>query len=122
MNMPLLLAVICIGLPGCAAQAAPGNTPARAAADAHCAAQEDSPRAASALPARAATHPEPQRGSVAAAGRVPSQGETASSRAMAAASAHDEKTTQVEKNAQPGCANRTALTASENGSVRPNER
>ncbi|MEN3276634.1 MAG: hypothetical protein V7631_2424 [Massilia sp.] len=117
--MPLLLAAVCVGLPGCAAQAASGNTAGTAAPDAHCAAQDEPLRAASALPARAATHPEPQRGSVAAAGRLPSQGETASSRAMAAASARDEKTTQVEKNAQPACANRTAPAPSENGSARP---
>ncbi|MFC5480009.1 hypothetical protein [Massilia suwonensis] len=102
MNMPLLIAAVCTGLPGCAAQA-PATAGATAAPSPRCAAPADTARTASALPARAAVHPEPERGSIAASGRVPSHTVTPSSRAMAAALARDQKTTEVEKHGEGVC-------------------
>lgn len=77
------------------------------------------PRADSALPARASTKPEPQRGTVAPGTRVPSHTVTPSSRAMAAASARAEKTTNEEKNAGGHCADGTGPGAPESGRAKP---
>lgn len=75
----------------------------------------DAPRADSALPARASTRPAPQLGTVAPNSRVPSHTATPSRRAMAAASARDEKTTNAEKDVHDPCADEAAPNAPESG-------
>lgn len=87
MNKPVLFAALVAALPVCATaqEASPGAPPPEAG----CPGPEQTPRAASALPARASTKPEPQLGSVAATGRVPSHAETPTLRAMRAASAQE---------------------------------
>lgn len=69
--------------------------PQTACADVSCAARADS-----ALPARAAAAPAPQLGTVAPNTRVPSWTDTPSRRAMAAATARDEKNTDDQKKIQ----------------------
>ena len=85
MNKPVLLAAMVAALPICAVaqDAGPGKTPAE------CTQVKETPRAASALPARASTRAQPQLGSVAQNSRVPSHAETPSLRAMRAASAKE---------------------------------
>ena len=114
MKKPLLWAAVLVALPP-AAPAQEGK-PASAAHQPDCA---DAPRAASALPARASTKPEPQQGTVAPNTRVPSHTVTPSSRAMAAASARAEKTTNEEKNAGGPCADATEPGAPESGGAKP---
>lgn len=60
-------------------------------------------RASAALPARAGTHPMPERGAIAPATRVPSTVESASSRAMAAARAREQQADSEKKTTQDGC-------------------
>jgi len=60
-------------------------------------------RASAALPARAGTHPMPERGTIAPATRVPSTVESASSRAMAAARAREQQADSAKKESQDGC-------------------
>jgi len=117
MNMPLLIVAACAGLPGCATGQAVPEPRSTAAPPAPCAAPADSMRASSALPARAGTHPEPQLGSVAAAGRVPSHALTPSARAMAAATARADA--HVEKNTQDSCARAATSGAPAGGKTRP---
>lgn len=114
MNMPLLIAAVCTGLPGCAAGQA-FSEPGAAASTTQCAVQEEKPRAASALPARAATHSEPQRGSIAATGRIPSYADTPSARAMSAAKARAEAAGHSKNRAQATCADQVVPHAHENG-------
>ena len=91
MNTPVLVAAMIAALPICAAaqEAGPGTAPARTPAQSGCTGLDETPRAASALPARASTKPEPQLGSVASNARVPSHADTPSMRAMRAASAKE---------------------------------
>jgi len=118
MNMPLLIAAACAALPGCATAQAMPQPRTAAAPPAPCAAPADSLRASSALPARAGTRPEPQLGSVAAAGRVPSHASTPSARAMAAATARADNT-HVEKNTQGACASAATSGALPDGTATP---
>lgn len=60
-------------------------------------------RASAALPARAGTHPMPERGTLAPATRVPSHVESAASRAMAAAQARQQQEDSGKKDTQDGC-------------------
>jgi hypothetical protein len=115
MKKPVLWAAVLAALPpGALAQE---GKPASAAHQPDCL---DAPRAASALPARASTRPEPQRGTVAPNTRwPPSHTVTPSSRAMAAASARAEKTTNEQKNAEGHCADETAPGAPERGRTKP---
>lgn len=101
MSKPLLFAVMVAALPACAAaqEVTPDTTPGKTPAPAGCAGFPEAPRAASALPARASTKPEPHLGTVARNGWVPSHAETPSLRAMRAASAKD---AQQAPHAQPG--------------------
>lgn len=88
MHTPVLFAAMVAALPlGAAAQPAPDPVPAPAAPPTGCAALEEAPRAASALPARASTRPAPELGAVAPNTRVPSHTVTPSMRAMRAARA-----------------------------------
>ena len=88
MKKPLLIAAVCAGLPVCAAQdAVPQPAPGAGPLAARCDVHDNSPRASSALPARASTRPEPQLGTVAPSTRVPSHVVTPSMRAMEAATA-----------------------------------
>lgn len=120
MNIPLLIAAACTGLPGCATgQVAPERN-TTAAPRAPCAVSADSLRASSALPARAGTRPEPQLGSVAAAGRVPSHASTPSGRAMAAAMARADNV-HVEKNTQVSCASAATSGAPAAGKATPDD-
>lgn len=76
--------------------------PARA--DAPCRADDKvAERASAALPARAGTHPMPERGTIAPATRVPSTVDSASSRAMAAARAREQQADSAKKETQDGC-------------------
>ena len=98
MNKPLLFAAMCAALPACATaqDAAPATEPGKGTAQPDCGAPETT-RAASAMPARASTKPEPQLGTIARNGWVPSHAETPSLRAMRAARAketHDTPDTQ----------------------------
>jgi hypothetical protein len=114
MKKPVLWAAVLAALPpGALAQE---GKPATAAHQPDC---TDAPRAASALPARASTRPEPQRGTVAPNTHVPSHTVTPSSRAMAAASARAEKTTDEEKNAGGRCADGSEPGAPESGRAKP---
>jgi hypothetical protein len=114
MKKPVLWAAVLAALPpGALAQE---GKPASAAHQPDC---TDAPRAAAALPARASTRPEPQRGTVAPNTRVPSHTVTPSSRAMAAASARAEKTTNEKKYAEGHCADETAPGAPESGRTKP---
>jgi hypothetical protein len=101
MNKPILLAVMLTALPSAvpAQESKPGSVPPLS----RCADAPETPLAAGALPARASTTAEPQRGTVAPGTRVPSQTVTPSSRAMAAVSARDEKTTNNEENTGTHC-------------------
>lgn len=102
MNKPLLIVTVIAAVPACALQEPDqGGVPGTDMFA--CTGQESATRAASALPARAAAQAEPQRGSVAGPGYVPSQGATASGRAMAAALAHDERAARVKENRQGAC-------------------
>jgi hypothetical protein len=114
MNMPLLIVAACAGLPGCATGQAVPEPRSAATPPTPCAAQADSMRASSALPARAGIRPELQLGSVAAAGRVPSHASTPSGRAMAAATAAADNA-HVEKNTQDSCASAATSGAPANG-------
>ena len=91
MNTPVLVAAMMAALPICAAaqEAGPGSEPARTPASSSCTGLDETPRAASTLPARASAKPEPQLGSVASNARVPSHAETPSMRAMRAARAKE---------------------------------
>jgi hypothetical protein len=115
MKKPVLWAAVLAALPpGALAQE---GKPATAAHQPDC---TDAPRAASALPARASTRPEPQRGTVAPNTRLPpSHTVTPSSRAMAAASARAEKNTNEEKNARGHCADEATAGAPESGRTKP---
>lgn len=119
MNMPLLIAAACAGLPGCATGQAVPEPRSAAAPPAPCAAPADSMRASSALSARASTHPEPQLGSVAAAGRLPSHTLTPSAHAMAAATARADDNAHVEKNTQDSCASAATSGAPAGGEAAP---
>lgn len=102
MNQPLLIAALCAALPACAAQdpAGPGRGAGMAA---HCA-MRDAPPATAALPARAATGPQPQMGTVAPNARLPSQVMTPSMEAMHKAMAEQGgQMAHVDKNAQMHC-------------------
>jgi hypothetical protein len=85
---PVLFAALVAALPACAAaqEGSAGVVSAKAPAQAGCPSLGETPRASSALPARASTKPEPQLGSVASNARVPSHAQTPSLRAMRAAS------------------------------------
>jgi hypothetical protein len=104
MSPPVLLAAVLGAFPvvalvqESAAQSAP-HQPA-------CPARAEARGARGALPARAGTVPEPQRGTVAPGTPVPSNTVTPSSLSMAAASARNQKTTDEEKSADAFC-NRT---------------
>jgi hypothetical protein len=115
MKKPVLWAAVLAALPpGALAQE---GKPASAAHQPDCL---DAPRAASALPARASTRPEPQRGSVAPNTRwPPSHTVTPSSRAMAAASAPAEKATSVEQKPEGHCADETMPGATDSGRTKP---
>jgi hypothetical protein len=120
MNKPVLLAAmatVTAGLPlgAFAQEGGPGTTPPQPG----CAARAEAPRADSSLPARASDKPEPQLGTVAPTTRVPSHTDTPSSRAMAAASARAEKTTDAGKNAQGHCAGDTVPPAPGNSRAKP---
>lgn len=121
MNKPLLIAAACAALPACAAQdSAPAAPPATPAMAAHCAMPDHPPPATGALPARARTVPEPQRGTVAPNARVPSQVMTPSMRAMEKAMAEQGgQLAQVEKNAQMHCPMMPARPASGAGGAAP---
>jgi len=72
--------------------------------DAPCRVEEKAEeRASAALPARAGTHPMPERGTIAPATHVPSHVVSASSRAMAAARAREEQAQGAKKDTQAGC-------------------
>ena len=72
--------------------------------DAPCrVAEKADERASAALPARAGTHPMPERGTVAPATHVPSTAVSASSRALAAAKAREEQAQGAKKDTQDGC-------------------
>ncbi|MBD8529840.1 MULTISPECIES: hypothetical protein [unclassified Massilia] len=118
MNMLLLIAAACAALPGCAAGQAVPESRTVAAPPAPCVTPVDSARASSALPARASTRPEPQLGSIAAAGRVPSHALTPSARAMAAATARADNNAYVEKNTQGSCARAATSGAPAGGKAR----
>lgn len=79
-----------------AQSAAPADPPCRVG-------DKAAERASAALPARAATRPMPERGTVAPANRVPSQVSSGSSRAMAAATARREAE-DAKKNIGSECA------------------
>jgi hypothetical protein len=94
MKTPVLVAVVCAGLPGCAAQdpAAPASP-------------DSAVFAAGALPARPSTGPAPQLGTVAPTARVLSHVETPSMRAMArATAAREAQETGAAKKISPSCA------------------
>lgn len=110
MNTPVLLAAMLAALPGATLGQEEG-TPVPAPRQ-DC---TEVPRADSAVPARATTGPAPQLGSVAPNTRVPSHTMTPSRRAMAAASARAEKTTNEEKNTRDHCADAAAPHAPESG-------
>lgn len=120
MNTPLLFAaMLAVAPPLMAAQEPrPDAAPAQPHPNPGCTDAGERPRAASALPARAATRPEPQRGSVAASGRVASHADTPSHRAMAEAAARTDNREQVEKKEQDPCAAGPARAAPENGEAR----
>lgn len=116
MKKTVLLATMLASLPGAApAQEEKGPPPAPRRA---C---QDAPRADSALPARASTRPAPQLGTVAPNIRVPSHTATPSRRAMAAASARDEKTTSAANDADHPCADGAAPHAPASGAVQAAE-
>ena len=114
MKTPLLVAAACAALPGCALQdpAAPA-VPGTEAFAAGCPMHDTAPRAASALPARASTRPEPQLGSVAPDTRVPSQAVTPSTRAMERALAA--QAGGSEKNTTRSCHSASAKPAPKEG-------
>jgi hypothetical protein len=101
MNKPVLLAIMLTALPA-AAPAQEGKADS-VSPRLRCTDPREAPLAAGALPARASTVPEPQRGTVAPGTRVPSETVTPSSRAMAAVSARGEKTTNEKENADARC-------------------
>lgn len=114
MNKPFLIAAVCAALPACAAPD-PAGPPAKAAMAAHCAMPEPPP-ASGALPARAATRPAPQMGSVAPNTRVPSHVMTPSMRAMEQAMAEQGgQMAQMDKNGQMHCGKMFGRPASEAG-------
>lgn len=114
MKKTVLLAAVLAAVPG----AAPAQEDKAPAPKRGC---QDAPRADSALPARASTRPAPQLGTVAPNTRVPSHTTTPSRRAMAAASARDEKTTNAEKDGHDRCADDAGPDASESGRAKPEE-
>ena len=118
MNKPLLIAAVCAGLPACAAMATPPGTASLA-----CATQDNPrdhpPPATGALPARAATGPAPERGSVAPSTRVPSHVMTPSMRAMERVRAAQAATSDVDKKAQEKCQEQGAPDAPPQGATRP---
>jgi len=97
MKQSVLLAALSCAVPmsAMAQEAAPVDPPCKAQAN-------PAERASAALPARAATRPMPERGTVAPANRVPSHVDSASSRAMAAATAR-QQTEDAKKNVGSGC-------------------
>ena len=120
MKKPLLIAAVCAGLPGYAAQdaaanAGPGTAPAATRCNVHDnvhdKVHDNSPPASSALPARASTRPEPHLGTVAPNTRLPSHVVTPSMRAMERATAaqaadnagSDKKVAGSEKNMSAAC-------------------
>jgi hypothetical protein len=117
MNPPVLLAAMLAALSAAcpavtiAQESAAQDAPHRPA----CPARAEARGALGALPARAGTVPEPQRGTVAPSARVSSHTATPSSRAMAAALARDEKTTIDEKTAATLCKRAIAPDAKEDG-------
>ena len=114
MKKTVLLAAMLAALPGAVpAQEEKGTNPAPRR---DC---QDAARADSALPARASTRPAPQLGTVAPNTRVPSYTATPSRRAMAAASARDEKTTNAEKQADKPCTEDAGPNALQSGSAKP---
>ncbi|MDB5745626.1 MAG: hypothetical protein JWP72_474 [Massilia sp.] len=125
MNKPLLFAAVCAGLPACAALATPPGTESWAAGCEVQDGQQNRPRdhphpASGALPARASTGPEPQRGTVAPSTRVPSHVVTPSMRAMERASAaRAGNMTDVDKKAQNNCADTPAPGAPQQGTTKP---
>ena len=120
MNKPVLLAAVAAAAaPLPAGVLAQEGAPEPAPSQPGCATSADAPRADSALPARASTKPEPQLGTVARDKWVAPHTDTPSSRAMAAASARAEKTTNEGKNAQGDCAGDALPLAPENGRAKP---
>ena len=116
MKKPLLIAAVCAGLPGFAAQdaaanAGPGSAPVATRCEVHDNVHDNSPPASSALPARASTRPEPQLGTVAPNTRLPSHVVTPSMRAMERATAaqaaenagSERKVAASEKNSSAAC-------------------
>jgi hypothetical protein len=120
MNPPVLLAAVLGTFPvlALAQESAAQSAPHQPA----CLAKAEARGARGALPARAGTAPEPQRGTVAPGTRVPSNMVTPSSRAMAAALARDEKTTDEEKNAGDLCARTIAPDTKGNGGAQSIDR
>jgi len=109
MHKPVLFAAMVAALPAlplsAAAQANPEAAPGKPAAQSGCADAEETPRASSALPARASTKPAPELGTVAPNTRVPSHTDTPSLRAMRAATAREAARKGGEpKEADTGCA------------------
>jgi len=93
MHKPVLFAAMVAALPAlplsAAAQANPEAAPGKPAPQPGCADAEETPRASSALPARASTKLAPELGTVAPNTRVPSHTDTPSLRAMRAARAKE---------------------------------
>ena len=121
MNKPLLIAAVCAGLPACAALATPPGTEAWAA---RCEVQDNlqnhPPPASGALPARASTRAEPERGTIAPSTRVASHVRTPSMRAMERASAAQAgESTDVDKKAQENCADAFTPDAPPQGTPKP---
>jgi len=116
MNKFLSMAALSCALPLHAMAQVPA--PASVPADSPCRADpQQAERAAAALPARAGTHPMPERGTVAPANRVPSQVVSASSQAMAAATARREAE-DAKKNHEAGCLPAAAQTKPAEGDKR----
>lgn len=97
MKRIVLTAALCAAQPlyAAAQEAAPADPPCRVD-------QKRTDHASAALPARAGTHPMPERGTIAPAARVPATADTASSRAMAAARAR-EQAESGKNNTQADC-------------------
>lgn len=98
MKRALLTAALCAAQPFYVAAQEPGKTDQPCRAD-----DKAAERASAALPARAGTHPMPERGTIAPATRVPSTVDSASSRAMAAARAREQQADSEKKTTQDGC-------------------
>lgn len=105
MHKPVLFAAMVAALPlGAGAQSAPDPAPTPPAPPTGCAAVEEAPRAASALPARATTRAAPELGAVAPNTRVPSHTLTPSMRAMRAARAKEARNLSGDPSATGDCA------------------